>query len=111
VTRVKSELRMREKIALLLLLLYVAAVTVSGHAIRGKDAGDGGQSEPSCSDEAKNDLVCSEEVLAAIKREEQGLPPLPPKAPVKPERPATSEQPEAGTGDDGLYYDDEYYDE
>ena len=101
---------MRDKINLLLVLAVVLAWsgnTVTSHAIPGRDH-DGGEqkkSDSSCAEDAIRELVCSEEVLEAIKREDHGIPPIPPPATEAP--PAEEAPPENG---DDLYYDD-YYDE
>lgn len=84
------------------------------------------QSESSCEENSMKELVCSEEVLAVIKREQGKLPNLPKKHKIKnvevTEAPKTSppmpeQKPES---DDGVgseeysnddYYDDDYYDD
>jgi hypothetical protein len=110
---------MREKISFTGVLFCVLALSclAAGHAIGGTDKER--RSEPSCSEETKNELVCSEEVLAAIKREQDGLPPLPPPPPPVTEAPVTGAPVTEAPGEEGgaegddeeYYYDDEYYDE
>jgi hypothetical protein len=105
---------MREKIALLVLLLSAVALGAFGHAIGGGQDRER-QSEPSCSEENRNELVCSEEVLAAIKRETEQGPQTPPAvtdapAPQSSVAPGAEAPEEGGLGEDEYYYD-EYYDD
>lgn len=95
-----SEKVIMRNFSLLILLFSLGAVAVSGK-----------QSEPSCEESRGKELVCSQEVLEAIKREEAGLPPLPPKPIQKPAEPVVVPVDEGDGGEDGEDYDDEYYDD
>lgn len=94
------------RFSLLILLFLVGIVTVSC------------KSASSCEEGNNKELVCSEEVVAAIKREEQGLPPLNPKHKVKEFEttaapagaPEAASEEEAVPADGGEEYEDgEYY--
>lgn len=95
------------KISLFILLFLVGIVTVTC------------DESSSCEEGNNKQLVCSEEVLEAIKREQAGLPPLPPKNKIKhfettaapegaPEAPTNDEVEEPDAGGDE-YEDGEYY--
>ena len=94
----------------------------------------GPKSDSSCEENSNKELVCSDEVLEIIKKENPGVKPppkkkiaemettaAPPERPEKPERPEGPVGPEGPAGPEGPveggdeygdeYYDDEYYDD
>lgn len=97
-----KEIVIMRKYSLLILLLSLVAVLAQ-------------KSEPSCEEDHNEELLCSEEVIEAIKREEAGLPPVERKNKTlgleEPPPNAGKKNDTAVDDEYEYYYDDEYYDE
>jgi len=103
------------KVSLFILLFLLGTVNIFAQ-----------KSESSCEENSNKELVCSEEVLAVIKREKEKLPDLPTKKKIKkievteaPKIPPSAPEGKPESDDDGGldeysdddYYGDDYYDE